>query len=48
MNTSKHAHLDTFLQECIHKVIKQFISVVNTVGELADNPNHGRLGFRFI
>ena len=41
-------YLGRLIQERVHEVIHEFISVVNPISELTDNPNHGRLGFRFI
>ena len=41
-------HLGRFIQERVHEVIHELIGVVNPIGELTNNPNHGRLGFRFI
>ena len=41
-------HLGWLFQEGVHQVIHEFVSVINPVGELTDNPYHGRLGFWFV
>lgn len=41
-------HLGWLFQEGIHQVIHEFVGIIDPIGELTNDPNHGRLGFRFI
>lgn len=42
------SHFSWLFQEGVHKVIHEFVGIINPVGELTDDPNHGCLGFWFV
>ena len=45
---ASYTNLDTFVQECVKKVVQEFIGVVNSVSELPQNPHHGCFRLWFV